>query len=310
MQRHVITLFKTQRSNFPTYMGHKCSDYLFYCVEPTVPCGYTGGIQDPKVDEVSCGWGCSKQNVCLKPNRQEANIGLSSRGEDPLIYITWNVAPPNLRCIYDLDKIDTAAQINALMRIFPEIQVNHVMRAFCTQPVSTCSNGTDQCSRLNSLDESGGMCREWMARLPSDTYRDSVMREYCLHNNTKDCQCINRTQSKEFNSLQGEMNALTLASTRCWYKPCQDNSNLLLHVEQQQECNANICQSIIDAHAEGNVTIKGNKSSISCNFNKTLQQPPPPTPTPTPAPTPTFGYTVIICAVVGLLLVLLVSVLN
>lgn len=272
MQRHLITLFKTQTSTSSTYVEANCISSLFYCSH-TLQCGYTEGVQDPVVGSVPCGFGCPPQNICLKPDRAEAFIGLSSNGEDPLIHICWNVRPPNLRCVYDVDKINTASQINTLMRLYSEIQITHLMRAFCTQPISTCPNGMNKCSRLLSTDESGEMCREWMERLPSDSYRDSVMREYCLFNNTDDCRCINRTKHDEFNNVQGEMNAITLASTRCWYKPCQDNNNLLLNVEQKQECNANICQSIIDAHAQGNVNIEGNKSSINCNFDKASTTP-------------------------------------
>ena len=64
------------------------------------------------------------------------------------------------------------------------------------------------------------------------------------------------------------MNANTISSARCWFKPCEDNSNLLLDVEQKQECVSNICQTIIEAHAQGNININDNTSSLSCSFTK------------------------------------------
>lgn len=298
MARHVITLFKEQKSRSTTYLGHDCSAYIFYCITPTVPCGYTGGVQDMKIDDHSCGWGCPTQNVCLKPDRAEADIGKSSRGQDPLLSILWDVRPPNLRCLYDLDKIDTPSQINALRRLFPSEQVNHVMRAFCTQKSTKCPDNRSECSRLKALDEAGSMCREWLATLPSDESRDSVRREYCIHYDTDDCKCINRAKHSDFNDLRNGMDARLLSSTRCWYKPCEDNSNLLLDIEQKQECIANVCQNIIEAHAQGNINISNNTSSLSCSFSrKQLADAEaereaklnPPVPSPGPAPAPNFS---------------------
>jgi hypothetical protein len=268
MARHVITLFKEQKSRSSTYLGHGCSEYIFYCIEPTVPCGYTGGVRDLKVGDHSCGWGCSTQNICLKPDIAEAYIGKSSRGLDPLISILWDVQPPNLRCVYDLDRIDTVSQINTLKRLFPNEQVNHIMRAFCTQKSTKCPDSRSECSKLKSLDESGSICREWLSNLPSEEARDSVRREYCIHNNTEDCKCINRTKYADYTSIENGMFPQLSSSSRCWYKPCEDNSNLLLEMEQKQECIANVCQTIIEAHAQGNININNNTSSLNCSFTK------------------------------------------
>lgn len=277
-----------------------------------------------KIGDHSCGLGCPKQNVCLKPDRKEADIGNSSNGSDPLISILWDIQPPNLRCIYDLDKIDTPSQVNALKKLFPNEQVNHVMRAFCTQKSTKCPDNRSGCSRLLDLDESGSMCREWLATLPSDEARDSVRREYCIHNDTDDCKCINRTKHQDFNDLRNGMDAGMISSTRCWYKPCEDNSNLLLDVEQKQECIENVCQNIIDAHAEGNINISNNTSSLSCNFSrkqladaeaKRAAKLTPPTPVP-PQTNPSFsildflGQHKISVGVVVLFVVLLVFALN
>lgn len=266
MSRHVVTLFKTQTSRSNTYLGHECTPYIFYCISSTVPCGYTGGVQDMKVGDHSCGFGCPTQNICLKPDRSEAYIGNSSKGHDPLITIVWDVKPPNLRCIYDLDHIDTPSQINALKRLFPHDQLDHVMRAFCTGTSNECPTAEKPCSKLKSTDEIGSMCREWINTLSTDEMRDSVRREYCLTHNTSDCRCINRVNQPDFIELRNGMDAQTLASTRCWYKPCEDNANILLDVEQKQVCTANICQNIINAHAKGNINISNNTSSLNCSF--------------------------------------------
>lgn len=267
MPQHVVTLFKTQTSRNSVYVSHECTPYIFYCLS-NVPCKYTGGVQDMKTGDHSCGLGCPTQNICLKPDRSEADIGKSSKGLDPLIALVWDIKPPNLRCIYNVDNIDTPSQINALKRLFPHEQVDHVMRAFCGGTSEQCTFNVKLCSKLKSLDESGVMCREWLSSLPTDELRDSVRREFCLNNNTDDCKCINRSKQPDFIKLRNGMDAQTLASTRCWYKPCENNSNILLDVEQKQQCIANVCQNIINAHARGNIDINTNTSNINCSFTK------------------------------------------
>ena len=266
MAKHVITLFKVQTSK-KEYLRAACSPFMFSCWH-TVACRTTGGIRDPKLRDFSCGIACPTQNVCLMPDTAEVYIGTSSKGLDPLINVVWDLTPPNIKCSYDLDNIDTPAQINALKRLFPNEQVAHVMRAFCTKKSTNCQNGRSTCSMLNDVSEAGSMCREWLGSLPSDAARDSVRREYCYYNDTDDCKCINRTQHADFNDLRAGMDARLLSSTRCWYKPCEDNSNLLLDVEQKQECIANVCQNIIDAHAQGNIDISNNTSSLNCTFTR------------------------------------------
>ena len=267
MSRHVITLFKTQTSRATTYVSHECSEYYFYCITPSIPCGHSDGIQDMKVGDHDCGWGCPTQNICLKPDRTEADIGKSSKGQDPLIHILWDVNPPNIKCVYDIDRIDTQSQINALKRLFPNEQINHVMRAFCSQTSDSCVD-MKTCSRLKSVDDSGVICREWMDSLQSDEMRDSIKREYCMRIDTPDCKCINRIKQTDFNQLTNGMDAKTLESARCWYKPCESNTNLLLDIEQKRECIANVCENIINAHAQGNIDISNNTNSLSCSFTK------------------------------------------
>lgn len=268
MAKHEITLFKTQMSVKSAYLGAECATQAFVC-NAKLPCKHgNNGIQDPILGEHYCSLLCSTQHICLAPDVNEVSIGLSSKWQDPLITFGWDLTPPHLKVKYDLDKIDTPSQINALRRLFPKEQINHLMRAFCTQVSTYCPGEQSECSRLRSLGESGQLCREWMVTLPSEAHRDSVKRGYCLENDTEDCQCINRAHHSDFNDLRKGMDAQTLLSTRCWYKPCEDNNNLLLDSEEKQGCVANVCQNIINAHAQGDIDITNNTSSISCNFSK------------------------------------------
>lgn len=279
MSTHTITLFKTQTSKKSTYLSHDCSQYFFYCIDRTVPCGHTGGITDPTVGSHSCGLGCFPQNVCLKPDRSEAYIGLSSKGVDPLIHLTWDTTAPNLKCVYEVRHVDTPAQINNLIKLFPTQQIDHFMRDFCIQKVDkNCAGNRRECSRLAAIDNGGLLCREWLDKLHPPEVKDSVKREYCLHYNTADCGCINRDKSPDFDKYK--LDAETKLSAHCWYKPCVNNDNLLLDEENRKECKANICQSIIEAQANGNIDISDNLSSLNCNFTgeqlkKASIEPPP-----------------------------------
>ena len=263
---HIVTLFKKQNSRNSTYLSHDCSQYFFYCIDRTVPCGYTAGIQDLQIDTHSCGLGCPQQNVCLRPDRDEASIGLSRSGLDPLVSLTWDLKPPALKCVYDVNRIDTLSQINKLRNLFPEDQVNHIMGEFCSLQSTSCPSGRKLCSLLTSIGEPGEICRDWLSKLPSASIRDAVRKEYCIYEDTDDCKCINRTKHAEYNDLKTGVDPNTLLAAKCWYKPCEDGDNLLLESEQASACSPNICQNIINAHAKGNINIRDNESSISCSF--------------------------------------------
>lgn len=263
-----IILFKTQASTKTVY-SHECASLTSYCYE-TLPCAMTYGIRDPAVDSKTCAAGlCPSQLYCLKPDRTEAYIGLSSRGVDPLVHFGWDIKPPDLVCIYDPDHIDTDNQLNALHRLFPMNQINHAMRLLCTdKPGTLCKDANKTCSRLKSFDRIGRRCQEWLDTVTIPEVKDSIRREYCLHFDTDDCTCINRTKRKDFNDLKNGMDATTLASSKCWYKPCEDNDNILLDVDQANVCNPSICQNIINAHSNGSINIANNTNSLSCNFTK------------------------------------------
>jgi hypothetical protein len=263
-----IILFKTQQSRKTVY-SHECAPWTSYCYE-TVPCRITYGIRDPTLDTKTCAVGlCPPQLQCLKPDKTEAYIGLSSQGVDPLVHFGWDIKPPDLVCIYDADHIDTDAQLNNLKKLFQPNQLNHAMRLLCTdKPGSICKDAKKTCSRFKSFDSIGRRCQEWLDTVTISEVKDSIRREYCLHFDTDDCSCINRTKRQDFNTLKNGMDATTIASSKCWYKPCDDNDNILLDVDQQNICNPTICQNIINAHANGSINIENNTSSLSCNFTK------------------------------------------
>lgn len=266
MSQHRLTTRKVQTSKTPTYVSHDCDPYIFYCYD-TVPCGYTGGVQDMEVGKSGCPRLCPDQNVCLKPDRQECSIGLDSKGQDPLLVVTWDERAPNLRCVYDLDRIDRADQLRVFDAKFDtDASVNSLMGAFCGKHVSAhCADGLKgECSRYLSLDEEGKLCREWLASRPRDG-QDAAMRDYCLNNDTLDCKCINRTNDPDYIRLKSLGNYF---SDNCWFKPCSNSESIYLVPNRvsSAQCATNVCQQIIDAHAEGKIDITGNVNQINCNF--------------------------------------------
>lgn len=300
---HVLIARKVQTSKDNSYQSYECNPYFFYC-NPTVPCGYSYGIQDHEIGKQWCPRGCSDQNICAKPDRKECTIGLDSNGRDPLIRTVWDEKAPNIECAYELDKIDRVEQLQVYASKFKDSPyIDTMMGAFCGKHVSTdCASGLDnECSRYLSTDEEGKMCRQWMATLSRDS-QDALMRNYCLSNSTKDCKCINRSTDPEYNRMKSLSNFF---SDNCWYKPCSNSESIYLvpHRLTENKCATNICQQIIDAHAQGNVTIEGNTSQINCNFKADEFQPNPPQ---TPQSTSWFKkYWYIVVGILAALLLLI-----
>lgn len=264
--RHVLISRKIQTSQTPTYNSHECYPNVWYCYD-TVPCGYTGGVRDLEIGKSSCGWQCPEQNVCLKPDREECAIGLDSKGNDPLFDVQWDEKAPKLKCVYDLDNIDRIDQIEVYKSKFPNNHnVDTMIGSFCGKRASACSDGLKgECSGYLSSGDKGDMCRLWLAD-QSVSRQDALMRDYCLHNDTEDCKCIRRNEDPAYNKIKALGNYF---SDNCWYKPCSNSETIYLVPNKVSDgtCATNVCQQIIDAHAEGEVDITNNVNKINCTFN-------------------------------------------
>lgn len=228
------------------------------------------GIQDPVIREKTCCGGfCTSQYDCAAPSYVSCDIGLSSKNEDPLIHVTWDGAPPNIRCIYDLDKIDTVEQTANFTSIFGIN--NDVLEKSCFQPVTNCPNGLTECSRIKSLESGSDACRLWYENLPPAT-GDAYMQSYCIRHNTKDCDCVLRSNSTSYNKLKG----LHSYNDGCWFLSCSDSSKYFVPSDlRKPTCPTNICQIIIDVANAEHVDIDDIKNDIVCNFG-----PQPPSPSP------------------------------
>ena len=80
-----------------------------------LPCDSTDGIEDYTYDLETCCFGlCPPRRKCAKPDKNQCYIGLSKKGEDPLLSIKWIGQAPFYDCTYDPTKVDTSEQIKKL----------------------------------------------------------------------------------------------------------------------------------------------------------------------------------------------------
>jgi len=219
------------------------------------------GIRDPTVGELSCCGGfCTGQPVCEAPSYILCDIGKSSKNEDPLIHVTWDGAPRNIKCIYNLDKIDTVEQSEKFTSKFGIN--NDIQEKICFQPVTNCANNLKECSRIKSLEKGSDTCRLWYETLTPQT-QDAYMQSYCIRHNTVDCDCVLRSNNESYNRLKG----LHSYSDGCWFLSCSDNLKYFVPSDlRKPTCPTNICQIIIDVANAENVNIDDIKNDIVCDF--------------------------------------------
>ena len=250
--------------------GPDMSCVCFNCslFTPRYECNTTNGIQDPTLrDETCCSGICTSQPVCMSPSSYSCDIGKSSKNENPLIHVTWDGTPPNIKCIYDLDKIDTTEQAKNFTSLFGPN--DELQNKICFQPVTKCTGDLTECSRIKSLDTYSDVCRLWYENLPPAT-QDAYMQSYCIRHNTKDCDCVLRSNNTSYDKLKG----LHSYNDGCWFLSCSDSSNYFVPSDlRKPTCPTNICQIIIDVANAEHVDIDDIKNDIVCNFGP---QPPKP----------------------------------
>lgn len=228
----------------------------------------SNGIQDPTIkDHTCCGGWCTSQPVCEIASSHSCIIGKSSKNEDPLIHVEWDGAPPNIKCIYDLDKIDTVEQATKFTSLFGPN--DDIQNKICFQPVKNCANGLSECSRIKSLEPGSDECRLWYEKLSPQT-QDAYIQSYCIRHNTKDCDCVLRSNNPSYNKLKG----LHSYNDGCWFLSCSDNSKYFVPSDlRKPTCPTNICQIIIDVANAEHVDIDDIKNDIVCNFGPQPQPP-------------------------------------
>lgn len=277
MGEHIIgRLVQTSQKN--KYQPGECD--CFYCSAFTerVDCQTTENIQDWQIGVDSCCGGfCTSQPVCAQPDRDECEIGRSSADQDPLISVGWDREAPNLKCTYDINNIDTRAQVLAFKDKFGEN--NDIEAKYCTQKVSDCPDGMSECSRLRSIGEGGNECRVWFES-QEPNIKDATMLSYCLQHNTEDCKCVNRANSAAYQAMKAGHSI----NDGCWYTPCAGAGKFLVPSQlANPTCPDKMCQVLYDIFQDGNVDLENVKNDIVCQFDDSG----PVDPTP-PAPEPSF----------------------
>lgn len=239
------------------------------------PCNFTGGIKDWQLSESEedkgenalksgcCGGLCRHQPVCVQPDREECDIGRGVNEEDPLIEYGWEGVAPNLKCVYNLDNVNTRSQV---LKFIDKFGMNDdVEMKYCTQKVtSACPNGMKSCSRLKSIGEGSDECRKWFESKPKNI-QDATIQNYCLRNNTEDCKCVNRAKNDAYISGKGSY----VFSDGCWYIPCANKSGQYLVPSNliKPDCPNNVCTQVYDFIKTGNVSIDNVKNDIMCDFS-------------------------------------------
>jgi len=268
MGEHIIGRL-IQRSQKHQYQPGDCRCFHCSAFSEKVPCHKTNNISDWIVgSDTCCGGFCMSQNRCVHPDRDECEIGRSSKKQDPLIFYGWDNKAPNLKCVYDLEKIDTREQVLAYKDKFGEN--NDIEAKYCTQKVTSCPNGMKECSRLKSIGEGGNECRMWFERQPNHI-KDATIQNYCLRHNTEDCKCVNRADSSTYQAMKGAHSI----NDGCWYTSCANKSGKYLVPSQlvNPSCPDKLCQVLFDIIKTGNVSIDHVKNDIVCNFNKDPSKP-------------------------------------
>ena len=276
MEEHVVGRHSPDESKTPVSTRRLLSCRCFHCsaFSARVPCHKTHNIGDWEIGTDSCCGGfCTSQPRCAHPDRDECEIGRSSKGKDPLIYYGWDKQAPNLKCIYNLDKIDTRAQVLAYKDKFGEN--NDIEAKYCTQKITTCPKGMKECSRLKSIGEGGNECRMWFERQPTHI-QNATIQNYCLRHNTEDCKCINRADNSAYQAMKGAHSI----NDGCWYTACANRSGKYLVPTQlaNPTCPDKMCQVLFDIVEDGNVSIDHVQNDIVCKFDRHPSDPSKPLP--------------------------------
>jgi hypothetical protein len=279
MSEHIIgRLVQTSKSH--QYQPGDCRCFHCSAFSPRIPCNTTNNIRDWQVGvDNCCGGFCTTQPRCVHPDRNECEIGRSSKGQDPLIFYGWDKKAPNIQCVYNLDKIDTRKQVLAYTDKFGEN--NDIEAQYCTQKVKSCPKGMKECSRLKSIGEGGDECRKWFEKQPT-FIKNATMQNYCLRHNTEDCKCINRSENQAYQAMKGAHSI----NDGCWYTACANKSKYLVPPHLiNPECPDKLCQVLYDIIDTGNVSIDNVQNDIVCKFDKKPGKQPVPVPEP-PVPEP------------------------
>jgi hypothetical protein len=287
----IINGFTIQKSTKKSYdTGQPCDCGTCTAFTSNRPCGQTDGMDDWNYGHENCCFTCPVKKQCTKPDAEECTIGVDSHKRDPLSRVTWNGKGPNLKCIFDINKINTLDQLDNFKQKFGiHGDYDALIANYCQQSSDTCvvdpetGKNMAKCSRLKSTSKDGELCRGWFNQ-QSKGVQDTVVQNYCAVNNTPDCKCVNRAQNEVYRSLK----VGKVINDGCWFTPCANSQSYLQTTEiENPTCPSNFCDVIYNIIKDRDVTIDNVKNDVNCVFKPEPPKPAPPTPTPPTPPTPT-----------------------
>ena len=290
----IVNGFTVQKSTKKSYdTGQPCNCGTCTAFTTNRQCGQTDGMDDWNYGHEVCCFTCPVKKQCTKPDSIECNIGTDSHKRDPLSRVTWNGRGPNLKCVFDVNKINTIDQIDNFKQKFgTRGDYNAIIANYCQQSSDTCvidpetGKNMPKCSRLKSTGKDGELCRGWFNQQAKGV-QDTVIQNYCAVNNTPDCKCVNRAQNDVYRSLK----VGKVINDGCWFTPCANPQSYLQTTDvENPTCPSNFCDVIYNIIKDRDVTIDNLKNDVNCVFKV---EPPKPTPVPVvptpvpPKPTPT-----------------------
>jgi hypothetical protein len=242
-------------------------------------------MQDWEYGHESCCFTCPNKKKCSKPDAAECDVGVDSHKRDPLLKVAWDSKGPDLRCVYDVNKINRLEQIDNFKQKFSNNgknaqEYNSILANYCQQASDTCVVDPEtlekmpKCSRLKSVGKDGELCRGWFNQQPKNV-QDTVVQNYCAVHNTPDCKCVNRASNDIYRNLK----VGKVINDGCWFVPCANGESYLNTSDvQKPSCPSNFCDVIYNFLKNRDVNITDVQSTINCVFKQDPAPSPPPPP--------------------------------
>jgi len=173
------------------------------------------------------------------------------------------------------------------------------------------------CSMLNSKDEGGELCRNWLnyvKRSNDPSLADQLMENFVSRYYPEEedfggeASCINRSR----NPIYQVVGRYQTYKDSCWFAPCRGGDPKVLVPSDLRlnagDCPTHICQAIIDiANSQGAYKFDDVNTVINCN-NITPASGPNPPPSPKP-PIPSKGVNpVLIIGVILLIIAVIIGI--
>ena len=220
---------------------------------------------------------CSTPTICSRANITECWLGNGKNGEEPTYRADW-VANRQLKCTFDLNKIDTINQILTFQQKFKPNENNSdyyaIMKKFCMQQRTNCpmdpttGKPAPSCSLINALgtDPECSACSKWFDNL-NEGNTDAFIDEYCkVYPDSAECKCTLRADNEIYKKIKQYFSD-TPVEDACIWTPCKGGASLFFRktAEKHPICPSTFCQNAFNIDkVGGSVTIKDNQSYITC----------------------------------------------